>query len=80
MLPVWAAGTYSLSLQGSVDPCGGEHASPSSAFKRLGPMVTGATMGEQKDPPLQENETDDGEEGTPLVGPRNLGGRWKSME
>lgn len=36
-------------------------------------MVTGATMGKQQDPPPQVNKTGDGEEGTPLVGPRNEG-------
>ena len=36
-------------------------------------MVTGATMGKQQDPPLQVSKTGDGEEDTPLVGPRNEG-------
>lgn len=52
------------------DSCGGEL---SSAFKRLGPMVTGATMGEQQDPPTQVTKTSDVRESPPLVGPRNEG-------
>lgn len=34
-------------------------------------MVTGATMGELRGPPLQENTGERGGEDIPLVGPRN---------
>ena len=87
MLPVWEARTYCPGLQSSVprsqsdmgsptsadDTCRRAHTLPSSAFKQLEPMITGATMGKLQDPPLQVNETGDGGEGTPLVGPRNEG-------
>ncbi|KAE8277777.1 hypothetical protein D5F01_LYC24204 [Larimichthys crocea] len=43
----------------------GEHTSECSAFKRLEPMVTGATMGtKQQDPPPQVKKTGDGKEST----------------
>ena len=36
-------------------------------------MVTGGTVGKQQDPPPQVKKSGDGEEDTPLVGPRNEG-------
>lgn len=50
-----------------------DNTSLSSAFKRLEPMVTGATVGKQQDPSLQLDKTGDGGEATHLVGPRNEG-------
>lgn len=87
MLPVREARTYSSGLQSRIsqsqhgldsatsacDPCRGEHNSVTSTFKRLEPMVTGATMGRQQGPLLKDKETSDEGEGPPLVGPRNEG-------
>lgn len=50
-----------------------DNASPISAFKRLEPMVAGATMGKKQDPALQLDKTGPGGEATLLVGPRNEG-------
>ncbi|MEQ2169938.1 hypothetical protein GOODEAATRI_030139, partial [Goodea atripinnis] len=50
--------SYAIALEATLQTelCRGRHSSLCSAFKRLEPMVTGATMGKQQDPSLQVNK------------------------
>ncbi|KAK5621753.1 hypothetical protein CRENBAI_017938 [Crenichthys baileyi] len=68
--------THCQSMQSSATRSqsgGWEHTPSSSAFKRVEPVVTGVTMGEQPDPHPRDIKPTDGRENTPLVGPTNEG-------